>query len=148
MIWPWHTAADNQVPAMTSGETNLDVLLRAMRPALLATPFVFITVDPEEASALWPEALALIREAEGVTVVLPLDAAGRAGRAMEPLWAGITLAIHSSLNAVGFLAAISARLAAAGLSLNPLAGYHHDHLFVPWDRREEAMAVLASFAER
>ncbi len=49
---------------MTSGETNLDVLLRAMRPALLATPFVFITVDPEEASALWPEALALIREAE------------------------------------------------------------------------------------
>ena len=145
---PSHAAAHNRVTAMTSGETNLDVLLRAMRPALLATPYVFITVDLEQAPPLWPEAFAMIREAEGVTIVLPLDAAERAGHPVETLWAGITLTVHSSLNAIGFLAAISARLAAAGLSLNPLAGYYHDHLFVPWNRREQAMAVLASFADR
>ena len=131
---------------MTVGETDLDLLLASMQPALHDHPFVFITVDADQASVLWPDAFALIREAEGVTVVLPLDAAQRAGLPTEAQWAGITLKVHSSLNAVGFLAAISARLAASGLSLNPLAGYYHDHLFVPWDRREEALAALASFA--
>lgn len=148
MIWPSHAATDTPATAMTSGETDLDVLLRAMRPALLETPFVFITVDLQLAPPLWPEAFAMIRESEGVTVVLPLEAAVRAGFPAEALWAGITLTVHSSLNAIGFLAAISARLAAAGLSLNPLAGYYHDHLFVPWDRREEAMAVLATFSDQ
>ena len=132
---------------MPAGETDLDHLLRAMRPEQLASPFVFITVEPEQAPALWQDAFALIREAEGVTVVLPLEAAERAGLTSETVWAGITLTVHSSLNAVGFLAAISARLAAAGLSLNPLAGFYHDHLFVPWDRRDEAMAVLATFSD-
>jgi uncharacterized protein len=23
-----------------------------------------------------------------------------------------------------------------------VAAYHHDHLFVPWDRREQALTVL------
>lgn len=133
---------------MPSGETNLDRLLRTMRPERLASPYVFASVDPGQAPALWPDAFALIREAEGVTVVLPLEAAERAGLPIESLWAAITLTVHSSLNAVGFLAAISARLAAAGVSLNPIAGYFHDHLFVPWDRREQALAVLASFADR
>ncbi len=54
----------------------------------------------------------------------------------------ITLNIHSSLDAVGFLAAITARLAAAGMGVNPVSAYFHDHLFVPADRAEEAMAVL------
>lgn len=133
---------------MTSGETDLDRLLHAMRPALLASPYVFVTVTEDQASTLWTDAFALIRETEGITVVLPLDAAEHAGLPIEISWAGITLTVHSSLNAVGFLAAISARLAAAGLSLNPLAGYYHDHLFVPWDRREAALAVLESFVDR
>ena len=133
---------------MTAGETDLDRLLRAMRPALLACPYVFVTVTEDQASTLWTDAFALIRETEGITVVLPLDAAKHAGLPIETSWAGITLTVHSSLNAVGFLAAISARLAAAGLSLNPLAGYYHDHLFVPWDRREAALAVLKSFVDR
>ena len=133
---------------MTSGETDLDRLLHAMRPALLASPYVFVTVTEDQASTLWTDAFALIRETEGITVVLPLDAAKHAGLPIEARWAGITLTVHSSLNAVGFLAAISARLAAAGLSLNPLAGYYHDHLFVPWDRREAALAVLESFVDR
>ena len=53
----------------------------------------------------------------------------------------ITLNIHSSLEAVGFLAAITARLAAAGMGVNPVAGYFHDHLFVPAERAEDAMAI-------
>jgi hypothetical protein len=34
----------------------------------------------------------------------------------------ITLTVHSSLNAVGFLAAVTARLAAAGIPVNAVFG--------------------------
>ncbi|RVD48425.1 ACT domain-containing protein, partial [Mesorhizobium sp. M2D.F.Ca.ET.140.01.1.1] len=59
----------------------------------------------------------------------------------------ITLNIHSSLEAVGFLAAITTRLAAAGMSVNPVSAFYHDHLFVPAERAEEAMAILAKLVE-
>ncbi len=128
----------------SSGETNLTALLRGMSPALHAEPYAFCTVTDELAPGLWPVAVGLFREIEGVTVVLPSRAADAAGLAYADAWACITLTVHSSLSAVGFLAAISARLAAAGISLNPVAGFHHDHLFVPWDRRHDALAVLDS----
>jgi len=27
-----------------------------------------------------------------------------------------------------------------------VAGYHHDHLFVPWERRDEALAIFQRLA--
>jgi uncharacterized protein len=56
------------------------------------------------------------------------------------------LGSRPALTAVGFLAAISAAFADAGISLNPVAGYYHDHLFVPWDERERVLAVLAALS--
>lgn len=58
----------------------------------------------------------------------------------------ITLEIHSSLEAVGFLAAITTRLAGAGMGVNPVSAFHHDHLFVPADRAEEALRLLEDLA--
>jgi hypothetical protein len=54
----------------------------------------------------------------------------------------MTLTVHSSLEAVGFLAAITARLAEAGISVNAISAFCHDHLFVPEDRADEALARL------
>ena len=79
------------------------------------------------------DAFALIREAEGVTVI-------RAGTG----WARIMLGIHSSLDAVGLTARVAETLAARGISANVVAACHHDHIFVPWDRREEARAAMAA----
>ena len=58
----------------------------------------------------------------------------------------ITLEIHSALEAVGFLAAITTRLAASGMGVNPVSAFYHDHLFVPVDRAEEAVALLEEMA--
>jgi hypothetical protein len=58
----------------------------------------------------------------------------------------ITLQIHSSLEAVGFLAEITPPLAAAGMGVNPVSGYFHDHLFVPEGRAEEAVRILKELA--
>jgi hypothetical protein len=41
---------------------------------------------------------------------------------------------------------VSGALAGAGIACNVVAGYHHDHLFVPWERREEALAILQRLA--
>ena len=58
----------------------------------------------------------------------------------------ITLTVHSSLEAVGFLAAITARLAEAGISVNAVSAFYHDHLFVPVHRADEALALLRSIS--
>jgi hypothetical protein len=50
--------------------------------------------------------------------------------------------VHSSLEAVGLTAAVAAVLAAAGISANLVAAFHHDHVFVPADRAGEALDRL------
>ena len=56
--------------------------------------------------------------------------------------ARVTLAIGSSLIAVGLTATVSRVLAAAGISCNVIAGSHHDHLFVDWDQGAQAVTLL------
>ena len=46
------------------------------------------------------------------------------------------------LDAVGLTAAVSGKLAERGLAVNVVAGFYHDHLFVPQDRVQEAVAAL------
>lgn len=54
--------------------------------------------------------------------------------------------IHSALEAAGLVAAFATVLADAGLSCNVVAGYHHDHLFVRYERVTEVMAALEALA--
>jgi hypothetical protein len=58
----------------------------------------------------------------------------------------ITLTVHSSLEAVGFLAAVTVPLAEAGISVNAVSAFHHDHLFVPVERAEDAQLLLQRLA--
>lgn len=103
-----------------------------MAPLLDKRAWRFVVV----ADAVLPaDAFALIREDEGVTAIVPDDgdAAG---------FARITLMVHSALEGVGLTAAVSTALAEAQIACNVVAGLHHDHLFVPWARRHEALAIL------
>jgi ACT domain len=58
----------------------------------------------------------------------------------------ITLNVHSSLEAVGFIAYVAGKLAERGIGTNPVSGFWHDHVFVPVGREGEAMAVLEGIA--
>jgi uncharacterized protein len=124
-------------------ETDLKSLIRGMSPRLMPGVFVFVTVAAVPAGIV---PLMSFREAEGITLILPRDQAADAGLAWEFPSRMITLEIASSLNAIGFLAAITGRLAAAGIAVNPVSGFHHDHLFVPQSRADEAMAILEAMA--
>ena len=65
--------------------------------------------------------------------------------AFESVFRGITLTIHSSLDAVGLTAAVSGKLAANNISANVIAAYYHDHIFVQTEKAELALKVLNEF---
>ncbi len=129
------------------GERDLKSLLAGLSPSLSAGEFVFCTL-PGGAYGDGAEynPVATTVEAEGLTLVLPLDRARAAGYPCDQPMRRITLEVHSSLEAVGLTAAVAAALARAGIAANVIAGYHHDHVFVPADRAEEALAALGKLA--
>ncbi|RPI21034.1 MAG: ACT domain-containing protein, partial [Acidobacteria bacterium] len=51
------------------------------------------------------------------------------------------------LEAVGLIAAVSGKLADAGIPTNPVSAFHHDHLFVPAAQAETAVAALKSLGK-
>lgn len=114
-------------------ESDLTVLLRTMEPVLHPEPYGYAVWD----GALPAGVFATVAEEEGMTVVAPLAVLRRGAP-----WARISLTVHSDLAAVGLTAAFAGALGQVGISCNVIAGYHHDHLFVQWDRREAAMAAL------
>ena len=129
-----------------TGETDLKTLLGSMRPELQPDLFVFVTVPPSQPLPLGAEPLMVMAEREGRTLILTENAAQAAGLAGSFRCRMITLNVHSSLEAVGFLAAITARLAEAAMGVNPVSAFYHDHLFVPAERAAEAMTILQEMA--
>lgn len=130
-----------------TAEKDLETLLASMQPDLRPGVFAFMTVPEGMALPAGLAPVMVFHEKEGTTLIVDRHAALEEGHDVVFPSRMITLAIHSSLDAVGFLAAVTARLAAAGMPVNPVAGYHHDHLFVPEDRAEEALILLKALAE-
>lgn len=128
------------------GETNLAVLIRGMKPRLQDGVYVFATLPPGQAVPPMVEPVMVFREAEGRTFILTEEEARKVGLDATFRCRRITLEIHSALEAVGFLAAITTRLAASGMGVNPVSAFYHDHLFVPAERAEEAVALLEEMA--
>ncbi|HEY6965023.1 MAG TPA: ACT domain-containing protein [Erythrobacter sp.] len=112
---------------------DLAGMLAGMAPVLDARRWAFMLVG----GAPPDDTFALIREDEGTTAILP---------AAEGDFARITLMVHSALDGVGLTAAVAGALAGRGIACNVVAGFHHDHLFVPWARGEEALEVLRGLA--
>lgn len=130
---------------MVHGETNLENLLRGMTATLADGTFVFVTCPDRQ----WPEGLTprmIFEEAEGMTLIVREEDARRFGLPHEFPCRMITLNVHSSLEAVGFIARVASALAAAGIGVNPVAGFFHDHLFVPEGREGEALRILSALA--
>ena len=126
---------------MASGP-DLQALLAGMKPEMQPGIFVFCTISEETEIPAATKPLLTFREREGTTLVVRREEAESLGLAYQFASRLITLTIHSSLEAVGFLAPITARLAEAGISVNAVSAFYHDHLFVPHDRADEALARL------
>jgi hypothetical protein len=128
-----------------TGETNLQILLKNMQAELRPGEYVFSTINPKNAGDLRLKAVCTFDEPEGLTLILPRLEAEKAAITYQYPARMITLHIHSSLEAVGFLAAITKKLAENGVSVNAVSAYYHDHLFVPVEKAELVMGLLKSF---
>jgi hypothetical protein len=88
------------------------------------------------------EVAATVVEEEGITSVIRVEDAERLGIAIGFTAAWLTLEVHSALEAVGLTAAVSSALAAEQIPANVLAGFHHDHVLVPYADADRAIAIL------
>ncbi|CAD0099019.1 unnamed protein product [Aureobasidium mustum] len=131
------------------GEQSLSKLLATLTATLHPSTYVFAVFTDESTLPPFSEVEMLFREAkaEGVTVITTQEYAESHGFEYAFPCRKITLDVTSSLDAVGFIAVVATRLAAAGMGVNPISGFYHDHCFVPVGREQDALKVIAELAE-
>jgi len=125
---------------------DLQELLASMAPVLQDGEYRFCTIPVGNPVPAGLHPVATVTEPEGTTLVLTAAAATAEGLAAGFACRWITLMVPSALDAVGLTAAVATALTRDGIACNVIAGFHHDHLFVPVDAAARAMTALAALA--
>ena len=133
---------------MTGGAVSaLEDMLSGMQPELAPYPYKYAKVSALGLMLFgllsFARTFAIVSEDEGITQIKETTAADKG-----PLFARITLQVHSDLEGVGLTAAVSNALADQAIACNVIAARHHDHLLVPWEKREEAMDILLALSAK
>lgn len=122
-------------------EKQTDKLIKNVQPFLNPGKYVFISVE-ESKEIPAGDIICLFREQEGVTYVIEKQKAEALKLDYSFIAAWISLNVYSSLEAVGLTAKVSQALAEENISCNAIAAFHHDHIFVPYNHADKAMALL------
>ena len=112
-----------------------------LRP--LFNPGVYVYVEADSVKSPY---IGMFKEHEGTTFIMQKDDAVAEGLDWQFESAWISLTTHTALDGLGVTAAFSSALSAAGISCNVIAAVFHDHIFVPVERAEEAMDILAELS--
>ncbi|KAM3095349.1 ACT domain-containing protein [Phormidesmis sp. 146-35] len=125
-----------------TGEHHLAKLLKSIQPVLYPEEYVFCCVSEKLMKCLNVSAIAQFRESEGITLIINKQEAENANLEYQYISKMITLSIHSSLNAIGFLAVVTTKFTEHGISVNVVSAYYHDHLFVAVENADRALKLL------
>ena len=128
-----------------SGEKDLEILLKSMKPEHVSGDYVFCKVEKFENLDL-NNIVMLFKEKEAITLILKKEIADQLQLDYSVVMSWVTLTVHSSLEAVGLTAAFSKALSEQGISCNVVAAYYHDHIFVNQKEVQKAMEILHSFS--
>ena len=124
-------------------EKDIKALLRNMTPVLNPGEYVFLCIEEEPLSQLSAhEILMTFQEEEGKTVIITKAEADRLELSYQVVMSHLTMKVYSDLEATGFTAAMSRALTDHDIPCNVVAGFHHDHIFVPVGMKDEAMLAL------
>ncbi len=127
-----------------TGETDLDAMLATLEVVRRPGTFVYVELADPAGITVGDGVEAVLNDGDSFTVVASTDAAERHGWDAEFPAAWLTLTVHSSLEAVGLTAAFAASLGEAAIPCNVIAGFRHDHILVPVDQADTAIAQLAT----
>ncbi len=130
------------------GETDLQSLLKQMQPVLDDEQMVFCSLPADEAEKYLMSCQGYYREQEGVSLIIDKAQADLDNLIYNSVFRRISLMVHSSLEAVGFLSRITEILAAQGISVNVVSGYFHDHLYINVKEAENAIMILELWQEK
>ena len=128
-----------------NGITDLRTLLGSMTPEMSAASFVFVSLKHDKI----PQTLqveGMFHEKEGTTLICEEREALKYSLPYEGRYKRITLGVHSSLQAVGFLNVITSELTKAGISCNVISAYYHDHIFVLESDADRALMALKNLS--
>jgi len=134
--------------------SDLNKLLKEMSPDLRGGKYYIASVDESKLMTIagyMQYIVCVYREEEGLTIVFAEPLKEIVEDLTEKEIAGpfglIMLKVYSDLMAVGFLAKITEVLAKEKISVNAFSAYHHDHLLVPYDRKDDAVKALKELQE-
>ena len=130
-----------------SGQTNLERILHNLSARIRSDVYVFCSIpNGVYGDFAHTNPIASFQENEGLSLVITQQAATRNKLSYEGTFRCITLAVHSSLHAVGLTAVVSQALAEKQISANMIAGCHHDHIFVPASLAEQALRIIENIS--
>ena len=123
---------------------DLQDILNNIDPYLVDESFIFMTSkEPINNLVNSLDPIAMFIENEGSTLVITKDKADKNSIPYDIVFRCISLGVHSSLESSGLIATISGELLKQNIPANVFAGYFHDHIFVPYDKSEEALEIIS-----
>tara|TARA_B100000575_G_C23143456_1_gene666402 strand:+ start:3227 stop:3592 length:366 start_codon:yes stop_codon:yes gene_type:complete len=87
--------------------------------------------------------ISIFKEGKNITVITKKEYAELANLEFYFVCAWITLKIKSTLDSHGLTYIFSKALYNKEISCNVIAGYEHDHIFVPYEKKDEALGILS-----
>ncbi len=100
----------------------------------------FVTV--QTAPITHDHVISVFKEAEGMSLIVTKDFLEASDLPVDSTFARLTIQNDALLDLVSLMATVATALAAAEIPANFVAANHHDHIFVPYQMRELAAAIL------
>jgi len=126
-----------------AGNTNLQEVLSSMLISCDDVEYGFATV-PSGTQIDVDDVAGTFAESEGLTIIAGRQYLEDKKLPFEGPFAKLSIEVHTSLELVGLTAVLATKLAEQGISANVVAAYFHDHVFVQYDERSNAVEALDS----
>lgn len=125
-----------------TGKTDLSDVLQSLKISCDDKKYGFASV--EKIMDVNDSVLGVFKEKEGITVFAEEFYFKEKNIQYEGPFAKLTIEIHTSLELVGLTAILANKLAEHNISANVVAAFFHDHIFVQYDLRDQAIDSLMS----
>lgn len=123
------------------GLTDLQLTLKSLRVICNNIQYGFASIA-DESIIDRDKVLATFHEDGRLATIAPKEYLDLLEIKNEGPYAKLTIDVHTSLELVGLTAVLATKLAKHGISANVVAAFYHDHIFVQYKLRQEAIQLL------